>query len=592
MALTVLQRPEGHILSGTEITATVSEDYDGDALFTKTTHGLTTGDYVYVKGTIENYNGFWYAMVIDADKFNIRPNSIEENVDWIQNATVTYQESVSEHKWSCVHLPIIYRIRTNRWPTNEVNSIVGIASYANDEGYVRITTSSSYFVGWSELLYVKISGAADDRVNGIWQILELGTTPTTVTTLAMAYDPHYDFSGATLQVYFTSYAIRVNIYAGLDENHYWAGQKPFELIDTIDLAPDPENEVMFSISEKLLKHMQTRNNLTLSTLPNNLDFWTQFYITFQEIYDDSDGYTLFTAEDILNNDNAFKGYAVNAMLPFKNIHSGFLSEYVMRTGAFGKFLTLFATPVIFSGCYYDISFIAEGNTAEIVNENALAWANTDHGFNDWNLSIATVTFSTNGVSRTEAMYFPFKAAAGSYNFDYDVTVSGTFTATGDVRLGIVGLDASKTIITATSVLATFISGSTVNASGTAIFAPIAGIEYIALVVDVVGTKTSGAPTAEIHSFGFADSALITFRDEKYIADVLQDTTDTEITTAPGLFRMPIEAGDYDTHKVSVRINGVLASEELTLLVIDDCDDEVVQDTEIRLTEDGDFRILE
>lgn len=590
MALTVLQRPEGHILSGTEITATVSEDYDGDALFTKTTHGLTTGDYVYIKGTIESYNGFWYVRVIDADKFNIRPNAIEENVDWIQNATVTYQESVSEHKWSCVHLPIVYRIRTNRWPTNEVNSIVGIASYANDEGYVRITTSSVYFVGWSELLYVKISGAADDRVNGIWQILELGTPPTTITTLALAYDPHYDFSGATLQVYFTSYAIRVNIYAGLDGNHYWAGQKPFELIDTIDLTPDPENEVMFSISEKVLKHMQTRNNLTLSTLPNNLDFWTQFYITFQEIYDDSDGYTLFTAEDILNNDNAFKGYAVNAMLAFKNIHSGFLSEYVMKPGVFGKFLTLFSIPVFFAtgcsdgACFYDVSFISDNQSGQLILRQ-------DYYIGD----VLQSTVDKDIESFSEGLY---RVRLDQPSCDYESIKIAVYkllelpsflfwtTRAGDPAWTI-SETPTITLTTDSSIL------EYNDLSG---FTP--GLYFFPYSVTITGAGIGALNFSFLKDgvfVGSASSGNLTGPDT-FTGTFVINLTDTpdQVTFQASAF--PVNPKTFTINSLTMDTYGgdqyTRISEEKTIAINCDCDDEIVQEGEIRLTEDGNFRILE
>ena len=96
---------------------------------------------------------------------------------------------------------------------------------------------------------------------------------------------------------------------------------------------------------------------TRGTLPNNLDAWTGFFIQYGEEYDDSDGVTLSRSTVSYTSDLAvFEGYAVNSKLPFKNVYSGSMSEYVSQDSN-QKFLTLFERPVIFSGHYFDLSFI-------------------------------------------------------------------------------------------------------------------------------------------------------------------------------------------------------------------------------------------
>jgi hypothetical protein len=100
-----------------------------------------------------------------------------------------------------------------------------------------------------------------------------------------------------------------------------------------------------------------RNDLLKGTLQNNLDAFCQFYITYAEAYSYSaGGYTLLDYIGSYSTDS-FTGYAVNAELPFKNLHSGYMSDYVYGSSATKlKFLTPSLEPVLF-GNFFDISFI-------------------------------------------------------------------------------------------------------------------------------------------------------------------------------------------------------------------------------------------
>lgn len=343
--VSILQRPQGVVL-GNCLTASIDEDYAGIATInTYSPHHLSEGSQVYITSIIGNYNGFWPVHIIDGYKFFLVKYD-GTYAPYIQDASITYCPQESLHGWSCVELPIVFKARNDRYPTNEVDTARTILSYSNENGYLRIVASGSLGT-FEDLAWVKISDAASDEVNGVIQILDKLSTSDVVLNLAYGT---YDFTGAEIILHYQSYTIVVDIYAGLPATHRWYSQKPVALKATIDLIPDENNEVMFSISDILKSDITIVNNTLLGTLPSNLDAFTGFYIAYGESYDTSDGYTITTYESALTPDS-LQGWAANSKLAFKNQYSGFLTNYL------DKFLTLFGTPSATPGQYFDLSFI-------------------------------------------------------------------------------------------------------------------------------------------------------------------------------------------------------------------------------------------
>lgn len=352
MGLTVLERPEGHLLSTTAISAIVSSAYGTtDATIGKEDHGLADGAYVYIDSDFEDYNGFWYVDVTSIDTFKIKQYPDSEYVQYVQDASVTYYVSDDTHGWSAVHLPITYRIATSLVPHPNQRTIIGVT---DDGGLARLSITSSFVTPTTKAYdYVEITTGS---FAGVYQILELYAADD--FTINLAYDATDNPSGATILRYLSNFTINVNVYAGIDSGHEWGSKKPYELASTLELIPDPvTGEVFFSVHEILKAYVRTVNNPLIGTQPNNIDFWAMFYIEMSESYDLSDGYSLgrFTSPLVSDQGN-FEGYIVNSMLEFKNLYSGFMSEYLMQQDM-GKFLTLFNNPVIFSSDYQDISFI-------------------------------------------------------------------------------------------------------------------------------------------------------------------------------------------------------------------------------------------
>lgn len=368
MALTIFQRPIGVIIDDA-IDAIVT-DGGGDALVSALSHGLADQQYVYVSTDVENYNGFFKIGFVDANSFRLYDEEGVTLVDYISNASGSIYPQLSTHGFSCAHLPITYKISNTLWPTNSADTVRTISTLNNDLGYARLTLSGALGT-FEDLSFVKISGASNSDYDGVYQILDKLSTSNITLNVAYTSFTNSGLLGASIQLYYGNYNVVVRIYAGINSSHQWTAQKPYELAATLELIPDDNNEVFFSINEILKAYIETKNNLLLGTLPNNIDFWTQFYISIAESYDSSDGYTVGTTTTSFTSDQTtFEGYAVNAMLPFKNIYSGYLSEYLMTRNT-AKFLTMFVIPVLFScgedtpDCYQDISFINPFDDAAI-----------------------------------------------------------------------------------------------------------------------------------------------------------------------------------------------------------------------------------
>lgn len=372
MAVTILERPQGRVLSTTGNTATVNSSYGtGDAIFIHIGHGLTSGDFIYTTSDIENYAGFWEVVVITADQFKlVKDPDYYNEVQYIQDGTITYYTSTLTHGWSAVHLPINYLVSSNLYPFNAVDPAADILSYVDDNGYVLLNLNGS--LGTIHTFdWVELSSTDEDDLDGQYQILDW-ISPT-VIVINLAYDSYPNLTGARVKKAYHNYNILVNVYAGIYTGHQWEDQKPYELAATLQLIPyntgevgSLDSEATFSINEILKSYVQTKNNPAIGTQPNNIDFWCNFYIEVAESYDDSDGYSYGTyISEYTSDESNFQGFAVNAKLEFKNVQSGFMSDYLMNRN--GKFLTLFEEPVIFDIPYQDISFIKNSTNDYIIN---------------------------------------------------------------------------------------------------------------------------------------------------------------------------------------------------------------------------------
>lgn len=365
MAITILQRPRGYVLESTPLSGGDASEYSVNnwvLINVGVLHNLVNGDVVYISSDIGNYNGFWIVEVTTTTTFLIynEEGSSDRELYIASTTNLDVYKTTYEHGWSCVHLPITYKLSNNLYPTNSADSSANINSVQDANGFTVLQLSGSPGTVHS-YDFLKLTVPNDTDLSGVYQIVEF-ISPT-VMIINMQYDATNNFTGATAVRQYNNYTVLINVYAGLNSGHTWASQKPYELAATKEYTPDENNEIFFSISDILQSYIETRNNLVLGTLPNNIDFFTQFYIEIAEKYDDSDGYVFGSFTDSFTSDQSnFEGVAVNSKLEFKNIYSGYLSEYLMVNNS-GKFLTHFDITVIFQcgdntpDCYQDISWL-------------------------------------------------------------------------------------------------------------------------------------------------------------------------------------------------------------------------------------------
>lgn len=359
MGLSIIKRPYGYSLAGYVFPgSTTITNSSGAALFDVGTHGLSTGAVIYIYSSIYSYNGFWTITVISSTSFKLQlPQG--GFVSFTHNSLgiyFKYAVSMYNHKWNCIHLPIIYGLQSTLWPSNTVDTSRTVSSFANDSNYAKLTCSGSLGT-FNALQYVKISGANSSAVNGSWQILTKSST--SIITINLPYDATYDFTNGTIILYYNNYHVSINVWSGLNASHLWGSYNPYIKLTTINVVPDNNNIVNFNLNEYLKADVNIlKNNLALDTLPNNTDFETQFYIEYQESYDTSDGNKVSTFTSGYTSDKSnFEGWAVNSKLPFKSQAAGAMTDYVFGYTTLPKFLTNFTQPSLFPGFYFDIAFL-------------------------------------------------------------------------------------------------------------------------------------------------------------------------------------------------------------------------------------------
>lgn len=358
MALSVVDYPQGRILDTTEVDAE-AVDFGGVVAIFKTGHGLSEGNYVYVVSALSAYNGYWYVNVVNANNFRLKRYATADSQEFIKAGDVSYYKALVYQRWQCVHLPIVYKLKSTLWPTNSDDTIRTVSSISDDAGYVNLNLSGDIKATGSaaELEFVQVFG----QNAGIYQIINWISDSD--ITIDFPYSAGVSFAASTVQYYYKDYHARIKVYAGLVTTHEYYEQNPIEEIVTIKAVPDADGIISVNIADFVKSKIRVdKNDSALATLPNDINSWCHFYIQFAEAYTYSTGYTLGTLVGAYTDDSgSFVGFAVNAKLPFKSINAGYLTAYNTDESFAGthkiKFLTTLTNPEAFQNQYYDISFI-------------------------------------------------------------------------------------------------------------------------------------------------------------------------------------------------------------------------------------------
>jgi hypothetical protein len=567
MAVTVIDRPIGHKLNTSDIAARVMDSAGEALVYVGTGHGLSDGDYVYIESNFDAYNGFKYVDSIAYDSFKIRESENGPYVQFKQEADISYRVSVLEHGWQCVHLPITYTLHSDLWPINEIEDSYTprtITGTTNQSGYTGLNFSSD-LINPNALQYLELIGTGP--LAGVYKIIQ-DIIVNNAAVIDLAYNASNVFTGYEVRRYYEGYFITVNVYGGLDPSHPWADEKPIVLLSNFNLTPDSNGDLKFSISEILKGQINTRNNLTLDTLPNNIDFWTSFYISFSESYDTSDGETVTTYTGPVTTDS-FVGYAMNSILPFKSLNSGHMSDFVSSGALTGQWLNDMDRPIAFVDRFFDLSLINNIPEVDIViYRNGVAFI--------------TLTNPGVGVLRigfipTEAGEFCFVAYSdGNYSIlpaDFDAqTGSGTSWSLG----------ANPSVTTSSGSKYIYTPIDTVD-----------GINYnISITFSVTGTFSGSLQT------GFFNSSL-----------VIQDTDNNSVFQTAGTYteNFTLTAND-ESESFFIRVQSIInttvtllsisvdgepipITDSICIDVIEECGSTIIDDN-ARLLENTDLRLLE
>lgn len=585
--VTVISRPLGHKLTDEELNATVYNSSQEALFLTEFAHGLNTGDYVYVQSNISAYNGFKYVISIAYNEFKLKESEGGDFVQFKQSIEATYRISVLHHGYLALAQPIVYELESDLYPVpvseQDYNTRV-VSSSADAQGYTQLNLSEA-LDGPEELDYIQLVG--EGSLAGSYKILTV-LQPWSVI-INLAYDASNDFSGYEALKYYNNYCINVDIWAGLDTDHPWVDEKPYETLATLKLRPDDNGRVKFSISDILRGHIHTRNKLDLDTLPNNLDFWTGFYIKYFESYDSSDGEEVTTFEGETTSDkDEFEGHAINADMPFKSLYQSHMSEYLNEDTYYAQWLVLQANPIIVIGYFFDLSFINSlGGRNLIVYKNGVPETIEDPGIGVIRIPIepeepgqlCVTVWSDTSEQEVEVPPEAFDLS----DFQNDPSASDPWT-----------LGETPFILNSHNSRVLYIS-----------FPTTTGVSYRINYRFEADNTTPGVKIFAISTYdaligGITFDLIPVTGDGVYEGFVIltpsSDGLYLGVSNAPSsvpfdVYVMELSYGESTTEIIEVP--GVQITEEICMTVLEECDDTLIPTADdIRLTEDGDFRILE
>lgn len=181
--------------------------------------------------------------------------------------------------WNAVNLPIQYKLNSDLFPTNSVDSNEVITSFDNNGGFLQVTATNP-ITNVLEGEYVRISGADVDSYNTQWKVKEVVST--TIFVLYASYDSN--LTAGNIQKYYNNYFAEVKVYAGLPTYHADYLTNPIVEVGTLRVIPNIDNDIIASFSGIVKADIVFNNQLSDGI---ELDSFTGFYIQWREGWDES-----------------------------------------------------------------------------------------------------------------------------------------------------------------------------------------------------------------------------------------------------------------------------------------------------------------
>lgn len=275
-------------------------------------------------------------------------------------------------RWQAAYLPIRYKVQSERWPVNTVDSLDAFGSISGLFGYCQIEltgTYESYLLGE----YVQITNSTASAYDGIWRIREIIDANTIVVNC-----PFSTTASGNIQRYYNNYQIQARVYVGIPSGHYYNSSRPISLkTESLPGIPDSDNIATIDISDFVRQDLGIAENNICQILEsgewiaNDWASWTAFYCEFREAYDVPDESGLLVTEYTSWEDlGTTTYYATRSALPFQSLQGVNMGGYSMLPNSFditGKWMTGFETPTFFSDQEFDIAIISTEDNLDRYN---------------------------------------------------------------------------------------------------------------------------------------------------------------------------------------------------------------------------------
>lgn len=267
--------------------------------------------------------------------------------------------------WVPAWLPIQYNLTSDKWPINTFDDIDSVASIADDNGFARITLSSTSET-YINREYIKITNSSTySGYDGVWQIITLNSS-TDITISA----PYLGNDTANFQRYYQGYYVSAKVYAGIPSGHTHEAKNPISQIGTLRTKPNTLNNAIVDISSYVRAELGPIKNDLCTVIDglngfhgNDYNLWTAFYIEYAEAYLVSDGTNVseFVGEyttDMVGYDTNLQ-YATRSALQFQDRQGRSVGRFVVDDTdpdtAQAQFMTNYETPTYFLDKEFDLS---------------------------------------------------------------------------------------------------------------------------------------------------------------------------------------------------------------------------------------------
>lgn len=263
-------------------------------------------------------------------------------------------------KWNAGggNLPIQYTIDNTKFPVNSEDASESFTSVNNNNGLAEIVTDSATSLVAGDYVTINTSASGTYPTTPLKVISVSGTDQVTLDT------PFIVTESGTVLLYYNNYRIKIEVYAGINTDHPHAYEDAIELIGSFQIRPNSDNQVKADIHKYVKRKLQSQNNIDQNTWPNDLNAWTDFYITYQEIYDDAGTEVDGT---VIDDNSEFVGHAINGALQLANAYGGNYYAYIADLNASGQaaWLTFFEQSSYGNRRYFDLSLLSDDGEFEV-----------------------------------------------------------------------------------------------------------------------------------------------------------------------------------------------------------------------------------